>query len=335
MPFAQLQFLETQSQFFYLTVLSAVFLVQIILGVLMPGTARRAPYMWWFAQRLISVLQLKLDRPNRSKRALYIRGALSITFLIIVAISVNRFGEIISETVPYGWAIVPVLLWGCFNIVTPWRMMRFMMRLKTLAELKKHADVMSNLTGLTFKSKDSHALARAVVLYAGYSFVRFCVGPALFFGFFGLSGVLVYVFVTSGTYDMRFGAKPQRAFLKPAYLLQMVLDVIPARLAAVYIYLSSILTPTAHPKYCLEVVFDHTQRFSGANFSSLFKAFAGAVGASLGGGFSYQNGDKMTLPWIGHKTASAKIGLAEIKRAFVLYVFACVFLFLTFLLLLV
>lgn len=335
MPFLQYAYIQTGSDFFNWTVLAAVLLIQIVFGLVTPGQSHTPPYLWWFAQSLTKALAAKLDRKNRGESALFIRGALSLGFLLIVAVSTVRLSDILQTRMDFGWFVIPALVWGSINVTVPWRALRNMIGAKDLKSLSKQANGLSDLTGVRFKSSDPHTVARTAILFACVSFVRYVVAPVMIFGFFGVPFLVLYVFVAAGVGSDFVGVEGKHNYSKLRRLVVTLVEFIPARIAAFYIYLSSILTPTGHPKACLENMFDGSQSFKGASLSFAIKSFAGAAGVSLGGGLTFKDGGKISRPWVGHKSATAKAEIADIKRAFVLHVFACVFVLLTLLFMIV
>lgn len=327
MSFAQIPYIEIHTPFFYISVLLLVLIGQFLLGVLLPGQSHRPPWVWWFAQNLTEALRQKLDRPNRTKNALRVRGGISLAFILLVAWGIATLSFRISESVPYGWISMLLLVWGSVNIMTVWRLLRGITAIEDLKTLprNKKTDALSDLTGLVLKTSDPHTVARAALLYTCRALSLFVVGTVMAFALFGPVGLMFYVFIMSTGREMDFGKRPRSAFFLPLYMFQVVVDFIPARITALLIYVAAIITPTARPGQSLQVVFDGSQRFPGLNFSVPIKAFAGATGASLGGGLNYQSGDQVVYPWIGHETATAKASLAEVKRGFVLHIYATVF----------
>jgi|GEM_PF-981787 adenosylcobinamide-phosphate synthase len=325
MPFSHMQFIETQSLFFYVSVLTAVLIAQFVLGVLLPGQSHRPPLVWWFAQRLMDALGQKLNRSNRSPKALFVRGFLTLGFMLIVGWSMAVLVRNITILLPYGWLGIIVLVWGSVNIITVWRMLRGVTAVENLDDLPRKAGALADLTGLNLKTSDPHTVARAALLYTCRSLSIYVVGPVLALVSFGLVGLMLYVFTLSTGREIDFGIRPKSFFFKPFYMLQALFDLIPSRITAALICLAAIITPTAHPRQALHVVFDGSQHFPGLNFGAPLKAFAGAVGASLGGGLNYQSGAQVVYPWIGHENATARATLADVKRGFVLHIYVTVF----------
>ncbi len=322
MPFSFAPYLDFESSFFKLSLLALILVLQIILGIILPGQSHKPPHMHWFAQRLLAALSQKLNRPNRSKGSLKIRGLLSFLFMALVAWSIARMAEVLAYSVEYGWALIVFLVWGTVNIMVPWRAMRGLIAQKTPYEILRKADALSDLTGFSFKEQDGHTVARAGVFYAGYSMLRYLVAPVLFYYFLGLMGMMFYLFLSASE-------KPLDVYLVTPFtrffaLFENILDFIPARLSCFVLYIAAFITPTAHPQQMLKMIFDGGQKFPGLSLSVIFKGFTGAVHTSLGGAVVYQSGQKILLPWIGPKAASAQAGVAEIKRAFLLHIYCTV-----------
>lgn len=330
MSFSFAPFIDIDSSFFRLSLLAVVLVFQIILGVILPGQSHKPPHVHWFAQSLLAALSSKLNRPNRSKGSLKIRGLLAFIFMTVVGWSVGRMAEIISLTVSYGWVIVPFLVWGCVNVIVPWRMMRGLIAQDSPQAVLKHSKALSDLTHISFKGQDGHTAARAGVMYMAYSFLRFLATPVLFYAFFGIIGLMAYVFVSASVKGMDYYL--YNPFFRLFVLMENLMDFIPARLSAAVLYFSAYITPTARPQKSLVTVFDGAQKFPGISLGTVFKSYAGACDTSLGGAVVYKDGSKVLLNWLGAKNASAKAGVAELKRAFLLHVYGSVLILLILLL---
>lgn len=323
MPFSFAPFIEIDTEFFRLSVLAVIMVFQIILGVLLPGQSHRPPHTHWFAQSLLAALSDKLNRPNRSKGSLKVRGFLSFMFMLLVAWSIARMATVLALNVQFGWLIMPFLVWGAVNVIVPWRMMRGLIAQKTPDDLLKNSAALSDLTGLSFKGQDGHTVARASVFYGAFSLLRYMVAPMLFYAVFGIMGLMLYVFasVSFRKFDVYLYGPFARLFV----VSENLLDFVPARLTAMILYFAAFITPTGHPQKSLHCVYDGAQKFPGLSLGTVFKSYAGACDVSLGGAIVYKDSAKILLPWIGPNGASAQAGIAEVKRGFLLHVYATIF----------
>ena len=328
MPFTFEPFIEVSGVFFQASLVSVILLLQFILGVALPGQSHRPPFVWWFAGRMGQILKGKLDRPGRGERSLFIRGILALVFMTMVAWGLATLGRAAALTLPYGWCVIVILVWGSINLTVPWRLLRGLAAVPDLNKLPQNTAALSDLTNMDFSKADAHTIARGALMYTAWALCRYMVAPVMAYILFGSMGLMIYVFAFSPVCDIDFGARPRQRFLRPFYLVQSIFDFIPARITAAVIYIAAILTPTAHPAYCLNVVFDGAQKFPGVNFGTVLKAFSGAVNVSLGGGVLYRDGLRLVYPWFGPAEASAKADVTDIKRGFGIHIYSFALVFL-------
>lgn len=328
MDFSFSPFLDVDTYFFRQSVLAVVLFLQIILGMVLPGQGHTQPHTVWFSQKLLASLSHKLNRAGRSKGALKTRGLLAFLFVLLVAWGLARLSIIAAYQIPYGWLVSVLIVWGAVNILVPWRALRVLINAPDLKSLPRLNAGLKDLTDLEFSKTDPHTTARGAIEYAGFTSLKFLVAPVFFYLFFGIYGLMFYVFITFPPHGIEFGHQRSQVFFRLFQAGQNVFDFVPARITAFVMYLAAILTPTAHPGLLFNTVFDGAQKWPGIAYGSVVKAIAGAVNVSLGGGLIYRDSDKIIYPWVGPKEASAKAVLADIKRAFVLMVFMTVLIFL-------
>ncbi len=328
MDFALAPFLDIDTVFFRQSVLAVVIFLQVVLGMILPGQGHTPPHTVWFAQKLYASLSHKLNRPGRSNGTLKVRGIIAVAFLVFVAWGLARLSIITAYALPYGWLLSVFIVWGAVNVIVPWRVLRGMMNVQSLDKVKASAKALADLTDLKLSAQDNHTIARSAVEYAGFSFLKFLVAPALFYLVFGVYGLMAYTFLAMPMHGISFGHRRHPAFYMLMDGIQTLVDYIPARLAAFVLFLSAILTPTARPASLMHVAFDGAQKWPGAIYGVIVKSMAGANNISLGGGLKYRDGTKILYPWVGPKDATAKAGLDDIKRSFVLHVIGTIIIFL-------
>ena len=110
-----------------------------------------------------------------------------------------------------------------------------------------------------------------------------------------------------------------RAFGMVAARLDDVLNIIPARLAALIIALASFVAPKASPWGAFKTMLTDAGKHTSPNAGWVEAAMAGALGIALAGPRKY-SGTTVNAKWIGE--GSAKALPSDIKRALYIYAVA-------------
>jgi adenosylcobinamide-phosphate synthase len=136
----------------------------------------------------------------------------------------------------------------------------------------------------------------------------------------GLPGVLAFKAIS--TMDSMIGHMTPRhqAFGRVAARLDTAANFIPARLSAVILALAAACVPRGHPLAALVTAARDGHKHRSVNAGYPEAAAAGALDLALGGPRRY-GGETIDDPWLGDGRAQASI--ADIRRALLLYVAAC------------
>jgi adenosylcobinamide-phosphate synthase len=147
------------------------------------------------------------------------------------------------------------------------------------------------------------------------------VAPVFWYVLFGFPGLLVYKAVN--TMDSMIGHKSEKykSFGFTAARLDDILNLIPARLAGLWIFIGSFFVPTSSPRKSLKVMVRDARKHRSPNAGWPEGAMAGALDLSLAGPRKYREG-QINDPWIGDGRARAIP--KDIKRALQTYVAACI-----------
>ena len=101
--------------------------------------------------------------------------------------------------------------------------------------------------------------------------------------------------------------------------LDDVLNLIPARLTAIFLMLAACFVPTANPKTSFTTMMRDAGKHKSMNAGWPEAAMAGALNIALAGPRKYSNA-AIEDPWIG--TGTAKVLIKDINRALYMYVVA-------------
>jgi adenosylcobinamide-phosphate synthase len=167
---------------------------------------------------------------------------------------------------------------------------------------------------------DAHGIARAAIESLAENFGDGVVAPVFWYVLFGFPGLLVYKAIN--TMDSMIGYKTPhyKAFGFSAARIDDIVNIIPARLAGLFLVLAAIFVPTANPMRAARVMLRDAGKHRSPNAGWPEAAVAGALNLALAGPRRYP-GRVVKDPWIGD--GSAKATHRDIRRALYLYAVAC------------
>ncbi|MCH7936493.1 MAG: cobalamin biosynthesis protein CobD [Proteobacteria bacterium] len=268
---------------------------------------------------LIGFLDRKLNRENRSAADRAVRGALVVVFVAGLAICVGWAVAWLSLNHPWGW-IIEFL--GLVALLAARGLYDYVRAVATAlkAGVEPGRDAVRHIVGRDPANLDGPGVARAALESLAENFCDGVVAPVFWYVLFGFPGLLVYKAVN--TMDSMIGHRtPQyRAFGMTAARLDDVLNLIPARLAGLFIVFAALFVPTANPRGALRVMLRDARFHRSVNAGWPEGAMAGALGLALAGPRHYAT-ETITDPWIGD--GSAKATPKDINRGLYLYAVAC------------
>jgi adenosylcobinamide-phosphate synthase len=168
------------------------------------------------------------------------------------------------------------------------------------------------IVGRNPETLDEAGVARAAIESAAENFSDGLVAPLFWYVLFGLPGIAAYKAVN--TLDSMIGHRTEthRAFGWAAARLDDLVNLVPARLAALLLAMGALVIPWASAKRALATMFRDAGKHRSVNAGWPEAAMAGALGLSLGGPRQY-TGDHADDPWIG--AGSRNASPADIRRA--------------------
>jgi len=268
---------------------------------------------------LIQCFDDKLNRDNRSNVDRAFRGALVVVVIVVLSTLIGWIISQLSLTFSYGWAIE----WFLLSSLLAARAL-FDAVQKVARALNDHLEAgrqaVSKIVGRDPDQLDRHGVARAAIETLAENFSDGFVAPVFWYVLFGLPGLLVYKAVN--TMDSMIGhmSPKYRAFGMTAARLDDVLNLIPARLAGLFICLAALFTPTCKPWNALKIMIRDAGKHRSMNAGWPEAAMAGALGIALAGPRRYPE-YVVDDPWVGDGSARATEG--DIGRALYVYIVAC------------
>jgi adenosylcobinamide-phosphate synthase len=302
-----------------LLILAVALALDAAFGDMRPLFARIGHPVQWLG-RLISGLEAKLNRPQRTQSARRARGALTVLLVAGLAAAI-------------GWALLAFLRgrwWGwmaeAFVVCVLVAQRSLYDHVRAVADgldkggLAGGRAAVAHIVGRDPDSLDAHGVARAGVESLAENFSDAVVAPCFWYAVFGLPGLFLYKAVN--TLDSMIAHRNERYidFGRFAARLDTAMNFLPARLSAFVVAISAAIAPGAKPLAALSTAFADARKHRSVNAGWPEGAFAGALGLALAGPRRY-GAELVDDPWIGSGRARATV--EDMRRALWLFVAAC------------
>ena len=281
---------------------------------------RRIPHPVRLIGGAVGFFEKKLNREHRSAMDRAVRGALVVLFMVGCAVVIGLGIQWLSFHHDFGWVVEFILLVTLLSARELYDRVRAVMVALKSGDIAAAREAVSHLVGRDPAYLDEHGVGRAGIESLAENFSDGVVAPVFWYVLFGFPGLLVYK--TVNTMDSMIGYRTERyrAFGMTAARLDDVLNLIPARLAGLFIALGAAFSPKANPARSLVTMWRDASRHTSPNAGWPEAAMAGALGLALAGPRKYAR-HVQTDPWIGAGTAQATAN--DMERALYLFVVAC------------
>lgn len=265
------------------------------------------PAQLW--KKILSVLELKLNRPERSACAKTVRGRIvfyvALLACIITAIAVTS----LSTFTKWGWGLELALL---VYLLPSRASLLILLEIKQAVSEKdaqKTYALTYTLPTVVTKQKDIYGALRGALAFAAECIPRYVIVPALLYMGGGIIAVLIYRLMT--LWADRFTNPHQQAYSASARFWTYIISFIPYHVACIVSWLALAFVPKAS-------VSKASQAFSATHKGALaVKLAAFGFGLTLGGvGLKDSLGHYQT--WVGNKdTGKAKVTINDLSRLIV------------------
>jgi len=261
----------------------------------------------------------KLNREHRSQVDRAFRGALVVVFMVTASFAIGWLIAWLSLNHPWGWIV------EFFGLVSLMAAKGLYDHVRAVGRalnnnVEDARDAVSHIVGRDPESLDGPGVARAAIESLSENFSDGVVAPVFWYVLFGFPGLLIYKTVNTLDSMIGYRSPKYRAFGMTAARLDDVLNLIPARLAGLFIVIASLFVPKAKPGAALKVMLRDSKYHQSPNAGWPEGAMAGALGLALAGPRKYAN-QTINEPWIGDGNAQA--GRKDISRALYLYAISC------------
>ncbi len=265
------------------------------------------PVIWM--GRLIALLDTRLNDRTRG------RGVLALMLLLAATAAVTVPIAWVLRSIPFGWVVEAVLA----SSLLAQKSLDDAVQAVAAALARSLAEgriAVSHIVGRDPETLDEAGVSRAAVESLAESTSDGVVAPLFFLVLGGLPGIALYKAVN--TADSMIGHKTERhrQFGWAAARFDDLLNLIPARLAALLVAGGAFFLKGAQPEAAWSTALRDAKKHESPNAGWPEAAFAGALGFQLGGPRSYE-GEIVDLPSFG--TGRADLGPADIERALQLY----------------
>jgi len=274
------------------------------------------PVQW--IGRLIGFLDAKLNREKRGDIDRTLRGALVVVVVAGIAGGAGAALNWASLTNPWGWFLELVMIFALLAGRSLYDHVKAVgVGLNESTEAGRRA--VAHIVGRDPSTLDEHGVARAAIESAAENFNDGVVAPVFWYVLFGLPGLCIYKAVN--TMDSMIGYKNKRyaAFGFTAAKLDDAFNILPSRLAGLFIVIAAFFAPTANPRAAWQAMWRDAPKHGSPTAGWTEAAMAGALGLALAGPRKYA--DKVVDgAWMGD--GKARVTAKDIRRALNLYVVA-------------
>ncbi len=284
------------------------------------GPFARLPHPVRLIGALIDGCDRNLNDPSRSAHSRSRRGILAV-IIVIGAVAIT--GWVIAagaRALPFGWTIELAVVVSLLAQRGLYQHVRAVAVALTDSLASGRAAV-GHIVGRDVTRLDRSGVARAAIESCAENFADAVVAPAFWYVVLGLPGLCAYK--AANTLDSMIGHRSPNylAFGMAAARLDDALNLVPARLAGLYIVAAAAADPAADAKRAWRTMRRDARKHRSPNAGWPEAAMAGALGLALAGPRQYP---MVTVddPWLGDGGATADS--ADIGRALDLFRLACV-----------
>jgi len=274
---------------------------------------------------LTAFLDRKLNRESRSRVARLVRGTIVAATVIATAAAAGYGLERGLRSIPFGWTLELFVVTTLIAQRSLFSHVRAVGRALKRSSASDARAALSHIVGRDTSALQPAAMVRAAIESLAENFSDGVVAPAFWYLLLGLPGLIAYK--TINTMDSMIGYKSERHadFGMTAARVDDAVNWLPARLAGPILVTAAIIAPTANPAMAGRTIASDAGKHASPNAGWPEAAMAGALDLSLGGPRTYPGGQSEDA-WIG--TGRRDATPQDVDRALVLFVLACVILWL-------
>ncbi len=271
-------------------------------------------------EKLIHFFDARLNREKRTQKDRAVRGFVSVMFVIVICIVAGGAIAWLSRNHEWGWLLEFSLVVSLINQRDPFNRVLKVEKVLRDDSLEAARRSLAQVARRDPSQLDDYGIARTAIEALSKKYSTGVIAPMFWYVLFGLPGILVYKAVNImdgliGYKDIKY-----QSFGFSAARIDDILNIIPARLAGLFLCAAAIFSPTAHPSQGFKTMLRDVGKHRSLNAGWSTSAVAGALELALAGPKRFAN-RVVKEPWIGEGTARATH--KDIRRALYLYAIAC------------
>ncbi len=280
----------------------------------------RLPHPVALIGKFVGVLERKLNREHRSQMDRAVRGFLLVIVVAAAAAAVGWGVAWLSQNHDFGFMVELTLL----VLLLAQRGLYDHVRAVAVALKTDGLDAgrvaVAHIVGRDPLQLDEYGVSRAGLESLAENFCDGVVAPAFWYLLFGMPGLLAYKAINTMDSMIGYTTPQYRAFGMAAARMDDIANLIPARLAGLFLVIAAFFAPGARPGKAAKVMLRDSGKHRSMNAGWPEAAMAGAFDLALAGPRRYRE-RVADDPWIGDGRARARP--EDIRRGLYLYLVAC------------
>lgn len=302
--------------------LSAIALVSLFGLLSGPFFSRAVPFLWQFFDQTIGVVGARLDRKERKRKDLTVRGAIVTLFAFALALGLGGIAAKLIVYYPFNGGTEVIILSVLLASGTVWHAMA---RLYITMRDKKtgqgaYLSVARSLRH-DLSVNDDFGITRAAMGLAARIFDKAMVAP-LFWYFIG-GFKLAFLYAGCAAIAWRFGKEGHgKGFGVVPLGLEKVMGYVPNLITGILLAIAGLFTPTAGMTRAFIGLCTGKNKAPYNEGGAVVTAVAYALDVSIGGPAKDLDGSTLKRKWVGAEGATAQIAEDHLRRCLYLFVMA-------------
>ncbi len=287
-----------------------------------PIAGYATPFVWWIVDNLFGRLGGRLDRRQRKKTDLFLRGAIYTLIIAVVVLGAGFYAQKIAYSYPRFGFVEMLLLTLTLCSGTVWfSLMRLYNALKNNKVMPGTYYTIARSTRTDLSGSDNFGITRAGIAFVANTFEKGIMAPLLWYLIGGLPLAFLYAGLSALSY--RFGKEGfTKGFgLCPLYL-EKLMGVVPSALAGIYLALAGLFTPTTQMTRAMKGWVAKTGDAPYEQGGIPVTTIAWALDIVVGGPVADLDGSAVPREWIGPDNTTSQLDSGHLRRAIYISVVA-------------
>jgi adenosylcobinamide-phosphate synthase len=301
---------------------AALFLVIIIGSVTGPLAGNANPLLWRTVDFLFGPLGSRLDKTERKAGDLMTRGTIITITAVIMAFLLGQAFQTLSVEYPNLRLVDIVALSIIMSAGAGWHALIRLYKAIVGKNMKGAFYALSVTTRNNLSVADEYTITRVGIGMGARLFDKGVVAPVIWYLIGGLP--VAYLYAGLAALSWRFGKEGfTKGFGNSALALEKLMGFVPDVVAAIFVSLAGILTPTAGMTRSFIGLLHFTKgRAHYHEGGAVVTAMAWALKVSLGGATQDLEGSAIRRGWAGPDKATAQLEAKHLHRGLYILVMA-------------